>query len=118
MRNGKQVIFAITGATGLLGSNLVWEIIKQNYANLDLLQIIWLGREKGRFSLKQRIASLVDQEGCSYLGIPRGSASISEIASIITPIACDFNKSDLALTEADLTLLKMPMSAASSTVRL
>ena len=46
MRNGKQVIFAITGATGLLGSNLVWEIIKQNYANLDLLQIIWLGERK------------------------------------------------------------------------
>lgn len=50
---------AITGVTGLLGSNLLVEIIKHFNLNLDNLKLILFGREKECSSLQERICKSV-----------------------------------------------------------
>ena len=49
---------AMTGATSLLGRNLLFEIIKQNINDLDKLEIIVLGKEKNGKNLSRRIKLL------------------------------------------------------------
>ena len=48
----------MTGATSLLGRNLLFEIIKQNINDLDKLEIIVLGKEKNGKNLSRRIKLL------------------------------------------------------------
>ena len=61
----------ITGATGLLGRNLLFEIIKQNLNNLDKLEIFILGRNNDKASIRQRIQQIILKDGLSYIGIPK-----------------------------------------------
>lgn len=58
----------ITGATGLIGRNLLFEIIKQNMAALDNWEIIILGRGKNEESLEKRISDIINLDGIDYFG--------------------------------------------------
>lgn len=58
---------AITGATGLVGRNLLLEIIKQNLANLNDIDVVILGKGKHNKSLRQRIESILFTEGPDYI---------------------------------------------------
>ena len=60
---------AITGATGLLGRNLLFEIIKQNLDNLDTLEIFVLGREKNNLNIEQRIEDIILNDGLLYFAL-------------------------------------------------
>jgi nucleoside-diphosphate-sugar epimerase len=59
--------FALTGATGLLGSNVLWEIIKRHISDLESLKIFILGRGKKKESLRERILSLLLSNGLTYI---------------------------------------------------
>ena len=61
---------AITGATGLIGRNLLFEILKQNIKNLDELEIFVLGRGQCGKDIHQRINEIGERMGTSYLGTP------------------------------------------------
>lgn len=58
---------ALTGATSLLGRNLLFEFIKRYRRHLDQLEVIVLGRHAGGLSLKQRIAALFADDGAWYI---------------------------------------------------
>lgn len=60
--------YALTGATGLVGSHLLFEIIKQNLDRLGQIRIIVMGRQKAGKSLHERMGYLFKQSGYAYLG--------------------------------------------------
>lgn len=99
---------AITGATGLLGRNLLFEIIKQNINNLDSVEIIVLGRNKDGTHIGDRIKEIVLTDGIAYM-----SASKNCIESIkrycksgIKSIYIDLDKAKLDMEREDFNLLK------------
>lgn len=68
---------AMTGATGLLGSNFLLEWIKNYLGRLNELEILVLGRQKKEQGLESRIHKLVaGEEGRAYLQAP---ARVKEI---------------------------------------
>lgn len=60
---------AITGATGLIGRNLLFEIIKQNLKSLDDLKIFVLGRSKCNIDIQKRIKKIIQEDGLFYLSL-------------------------------------------------
>jgi len=64
-----MINIAITGATGLLGRHLLFEIIKQHLSDLDNLNIFILGRHTTEQSLETRIVDIIASEGFSYWDI-------------------------------------------------
>ncbi|OGC21984.1 hypothetical protein A2291_07395 [candidate division WOR-1 bacterium RIFOXYB2_FULL_42_35] len=97
----------ITGATGLLGRNLLFEIIKRNLSRLDDLEIIVLGRAKRNCLLRERFEDILIHDGLDYLGITlEGSLGLVEkIKEIIIPIPCDLASNKLGISPDDLMVL-------------
>ncbi|MFT0573955.1 SDR family oxidoreductase [Bacteroides thetaiotaomicron] len=62
----KEKVFAITGATGLLGRNLMLEILKKNADKLSNLELIIIGRDDNN-SLKQRIVDILIKSDYDYI---------------------------------------------------
>jgi len=58
---------AITGATGIIGSHVIFEFIKLFKADLNSLDLFILGRDKNGRSLKERILFLMEEGGVDYL---------------------------------------------------
>ena len=69
-KNQAQLRFALTGATGFLGRNLLLEIIKQNYKNLSDIEILILGRNDKENSLPNRIRDILKEEVLDYVNDP------------------------------------------------
>jgi thioester reductase-like protein len=67
MKKQTQIRFALTGATGFLGRNLLLEIVKQNYKNLSDIEILILGRSEKENSLRNRIADILREEVLDYV---------------------------------------------------
>ena len=62
---------AITGVTGLLGRNFLFEIVKNNLSRLNQLEIYVLGRSSPSGKpLDQRIREILVHDGMEYLEIP------------------------------------------------
>lgn len=59
----------ITGVTGLLGRNLLFEILKQNLHKINQLQIFLTGRNKHGKTIAERVLEIYDTEGQDYLAI-------------------------------------------------
>jgi nucleoside-diphosphate-sugar epimerase len=58
---------ALTGATGLLGRNVLFEFIRHYRRHLDDLEIIVLGRESGEEPLSQRIWEIMLTDGRHFV---------------------------------------------------
>jgi len=69
---------AITGATGLLGRNLLFEIIKQNLRNLDELELFILGRNARDMNIAGRVRQIAMDDGLSYLSLDKKKAESIE----------------------------------------
>ena len=59
--------YLITGATGILGTNFICEIIKQNINSLENIEIYVIGRQKNRVSLKERLKLSLEKNGQYYV---------------------------------------------------
>ena len=59
--------YLITGATGILGTNFICEIIKQNINSLENIEIYVIGRQKNRVSLKERLKLSLVKNGQYYI---------------------------------------------------
>lgn len=99
---------AITGATGLLGRNLLFEIIKQNINNLENLELIILGRDKKAIKLKQRISEIFIKDGLKYLSTHKDDEQsvIERFNGTIKTIHLNLVEEDLGLSKNDLDELK------------
>lgn len=108
MLKGKRRRFAITGATGLLGSNLLFEIVKRNISGLDKIEIIILGRGKNNLAIEQRIKDLMVNEGSSYLGLSKDEILDTPFLfkNVIRCVHLDLDKPDLGISAEDYDYLK------------
>lgn len=68
--------YLITGATGILGTNFICEILKQNLNNLPNIEIYIIGRSKNSISLKQRIKLSLESNGQFYIFGKKVSQSV------------------------------------------
>src|SRR5688572_14179336 len=82
---------ALTGATGFLGRNLLFEVLKRHLGAVDRLEVLVLCRSQGETPIEQRIRDIVLRDGLDYLGLTRdGSPDVIEgILRAITPVPLD-----------------------------
>ncbi len=97
--------FAVTGATGLVGENLLYEILKQNRGCLDSIKIICFGRPRNETSLEQRLRDSLNAQGWQYFGSEHSEALVDELMDALVPVHISFAEDGLALSTADQELL-------------
>ena len=95
---------AITGATGLLGRNLLFEIIKNNLNKLDDLTLFVFSRPKESFSHSDRIKNIINYDGIDYIGRSPSSDN-TDLMRPIVPISFDLAVDNLSILEDDLAKL-------------
>ncbi|GAB1372931.1 hypothetical protein MASR1M45_29950 [Candidatus Kapaibacterium sp.] len=98
--------FAIDGTTGLLGRNLLFEILKQNLKALDKIEILILGKGANGLTLEQRMNAIIYDDGFNYLAQDRNSELFNQIKSRIYYIDFDLTKADLGISNSGLAILK------------
>ena len=98
----------ITGATGLLGRNLLFEIIKQNLNRLDTVQIVVLGRNKDGTNIYERIRKIVLTDGLSYITPSKENVELIKqyCQTGIKAIYTDLDKENIGLKNEDYIELK------------
>ena len=62
-----MIRYLITGATGILGTNFICEIIKQNINSLENVEIHIIGRNKNSISLEKRLKLSLKKNGQYYI---------------------------------------------------
>lgn len=62
-----MIRYLITGATGILGTNFICEIIKQNINSLENVEIHIIGRNKNSISLENRLKLSLEKNGQYYI---------------------------------------------------
>jgi len=100
--------YVVTGITGLLGGNFLWEVIKNNITDLDNIRIFCLGRSSDVMPIGQRINQLVNNGGLDYFanGLSNKESMAEKVCNAITPIAIDLKEDKMNLKEEDFLLLK------------
>jgi len=99
----------MTGATGLLGRNLLFEFIKRNLGGLDGLELLVLGRGREGGSIHDRMRRIVLEDGLPYLGVRDEGAAERIGEYCATGIRCvdaDLLKPRLGLSADDLGVLR------------
>jgi len=98
----------LTGVTGLLGRNLLFEIIKQHFAGLTGIKIFLLGRSCKGNDLNTRIFDIIENDGLDYLAIDKNEYNDlrDTLRSIIHCINFELEGNNDVLSPADENLLK------------
>ena len=106
-KRNNNLTFALTGATGFLGSNLLLEIIKENKNHLDEINIITFGRSSKSSSLKKRINNILKENIADYLSVTHLSAEelINTLENSIQCINLNFEEKDLGITHDEYKIL-------------
>ncbi|MBU1808584.1 MAG: SDR family oxidoreductase [Candidatus Omnitrophica bacterium] len=98
---------ALTGATGLIGRNLLFEILKTNINNLDDVDVLVLGRHQGNLTIRDRIEKIITEDGLLYLQADKNKAQM--VAGFckdrLRCIYIDLEKRDLGIKPDDYKLL-------------
>lgn len=98
---------AITGATGLVGRNLLLEILKSYWPKLDHLEVLLLGRGTPAVSLRGRVEQILSEEATDYLNIPPRFLSdiLSWAGERLVCLDCDLDSDSLGITSDSLDCL-------------
>jgi nucleoside-diphosphate-sugar epimerase len=100
----------ITGATGLLGRNLLLELCKRQWtADADAeIEILALSRDSATEPLMERLEAIARSEGLDYLGLP-ADASAAWMAwwrRSVVAVPFDLEREDLGLSADALASLR------------
>ena len=99
----------ITGATGLLGRNVLFEFLKKNIARLDMLEVLVLGRDKNEQLLAARMNNIVLEDGADYLSQMPGfsqDALKRWCKERLTCVEMDLKQEGLSITNDSLEILR------------
>ena len=98
----------ITGATGLLGRNLLLESFKRYWATTGELEIFALGRDNSSAPLKARLEAIAGSEGPDYLGLPADTSApwMDRWRRCVVAMPFDLERDDLALSVGHLEALR------------
>ncbi len=101
------MVILLNGTTGLLGSNLLFEILKQNIGCLDELEIVILGKSKEYDPINKRMSRIFQSYGIDYFGLEfEGDHLIYNLMmSRITLIDCDLRLNDLGMSPESISYL-------------
>jgi thioester reductase-like protein len=96
------MVVALTGATGLLGSNILFELLKQYQGAAEPLVLWVLGRSNATNTLEERIHQLLNEDGRYYLGAsyPAG------FPESIRTVDCHLDQPGLGISEDSLQQMK------------
>jgi nucleoside-diphosphate-sugar epimerase len=99
---------AITGATGLVGRNLLLELIKQNLNDLQQLEIILFGKGKGSQTFQVRIEAILLSEGPDYISDDRVTPELLHhfCQDNLKFVELNLGDESLGITDSDLKILK------------
>jgi len=97
---------AITGVTGLLGRNLLLEIIKNNVHEPEAIQFFLFGRNSQARSLRDRVVQILDREGPAYTGVEDFATLRNTILSNCHFFASDLCAPNLGLSRGDIQQLR------------
>jgi thioester reductase-like protein len=100
-----KICVALTGATGLLGRNLLFEFIKRYKNELDKLQIIILGRGEDQISLFERIKNIIFNDGIHYIGVDSEKEVLSFIHKGMQCIDVDLRSNEFGISLSDMQKL-------------
>lgn len=100
--------YLLTGATGLLGRNLLFEIIKQHANDLSNINIFLLGRSSKEDNLTTRIFNIIENDGTDYLSIEKDAYNDLKqtLSSVIHCIHFELEGNNELLSPGDEALLK------------
>jgi len=100
--------FAIDGTTGLLGRNLLFEILKQNLNCLEDIEIILLGKSDGNKTFEDRMDDIILNDGSDYLRLDKtkNKSKLDEIKTRLKFIDFDLTLSDLGISSENVNYLK------------
>jgi len=99
---------AITGATGLLGRNLLFEILKQYVNKLNEIEVVVFGRSGKYSSFSKRVLDILQNDGLDYIGVEEQQKKhfLQELEKRIINIEFDLKNDDLGIDNSSLKLLK------------
>jgi len=97
---------AVTGATGVLGRNLLFELIKRHRDDLDSLEVLVLGRSRRGRDVRRRAEDAVLSDGLPYVrGAPTDADAKPSADALgafcranVRGIPMDLDREDLGLT--------------------
>lgn len=89
----KKYCIAITGVTGLLGRNILFEYLSIYSKKLEDLKIIIIGRSSQNKGLRQRIKDIILEDGRFYLNLSsiELSSMIDYLSKSVEYVEIDFN---------------------------
>lgn len=96
------MVVAITGITGLLGRNILFELLRQHRQRLQELKVFAFGKAQGGKSLQARILDMMREDGAYYLG----TADISPFADRVTAIGWQLEEEGLGISSEDMEMLR------------
>lgn len=79
LNQNDKVRFVLTGVTGLLGRNLMFEIIKNHRNSLEKLVLVVIGRPSKSESLFLRVKRILEEELLDYMGNRDCHSSIIDV---------------------------------------
>jgi len=99
---------AITGASGVVGRNLVFEFIKQHMGKLGWLELVLLGRPNGHGSFRERMRDVILDDGLAYVSGGRDARRELEryCAEGVRYVEMDLESEGLGLSRAEVARLK------------
>lgn len=104
-----KLTFLLTGSTGLLGRNLLMEIIKNNRDNLENIEIIILGRSSKILSLHDRTMAMLEGELLDYIGDAKINQNkqnlLNGISESLTCVEAALDKLNLGISPDNIKLL-------------
>jgi nucleoside-diphosphate-sugar epimerase len=108
IKGGRVMRIAITGATGLLGRNFLFEVIKNNLHNLEEMEILLLGRSSNEARIRERIEDIITEDGALYLSL--SDYEFEDIkTAIFSSIKCvnmDIDAPKMGISTDDFNMLK------------
>src|SRR4030042_1842254 len=108
MSGGRTMRVVLTGATGFLGRNLLFEIVKRNLHALERLEVVALGRNRCGRSLQERMRDIFFRDGSAYIGLTeaRGGPLRGFWENNVRCIEMDLEQENLGLTDRALQSLR------------
>ena len=99
----------LTGATGLLGSHVLYELLKRHLGRLESLEIVLLGRRGGFPCLRTRIEAMLAAELADYVGRPLAAWEHEWVSKHLRPVDFELGPEPEPVGEAERVLQEEPI---------
>lgn len=102
------MVIVMTGATGLLGRNILFEYLKESRDSLDTLTVFILGRSRPGKPLRERARNMVLTDGLAYLSADNAAAGRVQrfCETGLRCVGASLERPGLGIAAADLAAMR------------